>query len=288
LGDFFCNNRSCFDLHFPIYAILITFGSIATIFNQGLRYGWEIPVSACTFNYATEAFDFIDNLDYLASAEDVVDAVAKAFSLFGFENFVITGLPNPKERFEQVVLLKKWPMGWFDIYTKEDYVRLDPIIRLCRATTQPFEWSEAPYSRETESGAAEVMDRATDFRMKEGFCLPIHGINGYEACFSMSGVDLDLSSRTKPALHLMAMYAFERTRQLLKPSPNAGSGILTPRERETLIWAAAGKSAADTGDILGITERTVTAHIASACQKLDAVNKTQAVARALQYRLIGL
>ena len=44
----------------------------------------------------------------------------------------------------------------------------------------------------------------------------------------------------------------------------------------------------DTGDILGITERTVTAHIASACQKLDAVNKTQAVARALQYKLIGL
>jgi len=86
----------------------------------------------------------------------------------------------------------------------------------------------------------------------------------------------------------MAMYAFERTRQLLKPSPNSGSGILTPRERETLIWAAAGKSAADTGDILGITERTVTAHITSACQKLDAVNKTQAVARALQYRLIGL
>ncbi len=67
-----------------------------------------------------------------------------------------------------------------------------------------------------------------------------------------------------------------------------GSDLLTPRERETLLWAAAGKSASDTGDILGITERTVTAHIVSACQKLDAANKTQAVARALQYRLITL
>ncbi len=28
----------------------------------------------------------------------------------------------------------------------------------------------------------------------------------------MSGTDLDLSSRTKPALHLMSMYAFERIR----------------------------------------------------------------------------
>ncbi len=245
-------------------------------------------MSGRNFDYATETFDFIDGLDDLTKPGDIVDTAARTFSLFGFENFIITGLPNPRERFEHVVLLKKWPKGWFDIYSKADYVRSDPIIRLCRSTSQPFEWSEAPYDRSTEPKAAEVMDRATDFRMKNGFCLPIHGINGYEACFSMSGVDLDLSPRTKPALHLMSMYAFERARQLLKPSPFMGAGALTAREREALIWAAAGKSAADTGDILGITERTVTAHIASACQKLDAVNKTQAVARALQYKLIGL
>ncbi len=240
-----------------------------------------------SLDYAAEAFDFIGRLEELPSVQDVIDEMAKSFSLFGFENFIITGLPNLKERFDQVVLLKKWPIGWFDIYAKEDYVRADPIIRLCRNTVQPFEWSDAPYDREKEPRAAEVMDRATDFRMRDGFCLPIHGINGYEACFSMSGVDLDLSSRTKPALHLMAMYAFERARQLLAPIQRS-TDMLTPREREALMWAAAGKSAADTGDILGITERTVTAHIVSACQKLDAVNKTQAVARALQHKIISL
>jgi len=245
-------------------------------------------VSRPSFDHATEAFDFIGKLENLPSSQEIMEESAKSFALFGFENFIITGLPNPKERFEQVVLLKKWPMGWFEIYSKEDYVRVDPVIRLCRNTVQPFEWSEAPFDRDREPRAAEVMDRATDFRMKDGFCLPIHGISGYEACFSMSGVNLDLSSRTKPALHLMAMYAFERTRQLLNPLPCRGADLLTPREREALMWAAAGKSAADTGDILGITERTVTAHIASACQKLDATNKTQAVARAMQYRLIQI
>ncbi|PVE22855.1 transcriptional regulator [Microvirga sp. KLBC 81] len=241
-----------------------------------------------SFDHATEAFEFIGRLDDLASVQDVINEISKSFSLFGLENFIITGLPNLKERFDQVVLLRKWPIGWFEIYAKEDYVRVDPVIRLCRNTVQPFEWSEAPFDREKEPRAAEVMNRATDFRMKDGFCLPIHGINGYEACFSMSGVDLDLSPRTKPALHLMAMYAFERARQLLDPLPYRGAGLLTPREREALMWAAAGKSAADTGDILGITERTVTAHIVSACQKLDATNKTQAVARALQYKLIQI
>jgi len=245
-------------------------------------------VSQQSFDFATEAFAFIEKLDQISSVQDVVDEIAKSFSLFGFENFIITGLPGIRERFDDVVLLRKWPAGWFEIYTREDYVRVDPVIRLCRSTAQPFEWSEAPFDREREPRAGEVMDRATDFRMRNGFCLPVHGINGYEACFSMSGVDLDLTSRTKPAIHLMAMYAFERARQILDPRPREDANLLTPREREALMWAAAGKSAADTGDILGITARTVTAHIVSACRKLEATNKTQAVARALQYRLIRI
>jgi len=245
-------------------------------------------VAGRVLDHATEAFAFIDELDRLFTADHVVDAMERSFSLFGFENFIVTGLPNPRERFEHMVLLKKWPAGWFEIYSKEDYVRVDPIIRLCRNTVQPFAWSEAPYDRAGDPRAAEVMDRATDFRMSEGFCLPIHGINGYEACLSMSGVDIDISSRTKPALHLMTIYAFERIRQLLSPTSLRSTGTLTLRERETLIWAAAGKSAADTGDILGITERTVTAHIVSACQKLGAANKTQAVARAIHHRLIRI
>lgn len=244
------------------------------------------PVPHQSYAHAAEAFDFIGRIDNFTSSEEIMDAIAKSFAIFGFENFIITGLPSPRERFERVVLLKKWPIGWFDIYAKEDYVRADPVIRLCRNTVQPFEWSEAPYNREREPRAAEVMHRARDFRMTDGFCLPIHGIGGYEACFSMSGVDLDVPPRAKPALHLMSMYAFERVRQILDPLPCRKVDLLTPREREALVWAAAGKSAADTGDILGITERTVTAHIVSACQKLDATNKTQAVARALQYKLI--
>jgi LuxR family quorum sensing-dependent transcriptional regulator len=240
------------------------------------------------FDHAKEAFSFIETLDDLETPQDVINGMDKSFALFGFENFIITGLPNPRERFEHVVLLKKWPDGWFETYSKNDYVRADPIIRLCRNTVNPFSWSEASYDRVGEPKAAEVMDRATDFRMVEGFCLPIHGINGYEACLSMSGVDLDISSHTKPALHLMSMYAFERIRKLLSPSAFRGTNQLTLREREALVWAAAGKSAADTGAILGITERTVTAHIVSACQKLRAANKTQAVARAIHYRLIHI
>jgi hypothetical protein len=56
-------------------------------------------VSDRSFDHATEAFEFIERLDDLATPQDIVDAMEGSFALFGFENFIITGLPNPKERF---------------------------------------------------------------------------------------------------------------------------------------------------------------------------------------------
>jgi LuxR family transcriptional regulator, quorum-sensing system regulator BjaR1 len=223
----------------------------------------------------------------LTTIDDVISALERALGQFGFENFIIVGLPSPTERFEQMVVLRKWPAGWFELYAKEDYVRVDPVIRMCRNSVNPFEWSEAPYDPEREPKAHELMNRARDFRMPRGFTLPIHGLNGYETCFSMSGVHLDLTARTKPAIHLMALYAHERVRQLARPSAER-SNPLTPREREVLSWAAAGKSADETAEIPGITERTVRAHLESSFDKLGVFSKTHAVARAIKHGLISV
>jgi LuxR family quorum sensing-dependent transcriptional regulator len=241
-----------------------------------------------TFDYAAEAFDFVDGLEALNSIESVINSMERSLSLFGFENFILTGLPNPEQRFEQMVVLRKWPVGWFEVYASEDFVRVDPVIRMCRKTVNPFEWAEAPYNPETEPRAAEVMNRATEYRMPRGFSLPIHGMTGYEACFSMSGVNLELNSRTKPAIHLMALYAFERVRQLLAPEALEQQNPLTEREQEVLKWTAIGKTADEAAEIMGLSKRTVDEYSVRAARKLRAQNKTHAVVRAVQHRLIDL
>ena len=63
---------------------------------------------------------------------------------------------------------------------------------------------------------------------------------------------------------------------------------LAPREREVLQWAAHGKSAWETAQLLGLSERTVKFYIQRACSKLNAQNKTHAVATALARGLIQL
>jgi LuxR family quorum-sensing system transcriptional regulator SinR len=61
---------------------------------------------------------------------------------------------------------------------------------------------------------------------------------------------------------------------------------ITPREREVLRWAAAGKSYWEIAVILGITERTVRFFMSNARQKLDVVSNTQAIAEAVWRGLI--
>lgn len=61
---------------------------------------------------------------------------------------------------------------------------------------------------------------------------------------------------------------------------------LTPRELEVLTWVARGKTAWETAKILRISKRTVDEHVQSITAKLGAVNRTQAVAIALQNHII--
>lgn len=213
-------------------------------------------------------------------------AIERAFTSCGFETIIITGLPNPNQDFAAMVMAKRWPDEWFKLYTKNRYDRVDPVVRLCRKSSAPFEWSEAPYNPDAEPRAAEVMRRATDFRMSKGFITPIHGLEGFEAAISLGGQDVDLNARSKPALHLMSLYAFERVRKLMAAEYEPAVK-LTAREREVLSWAAEGKTSDDISAILHITRRTVEEHFVTAGRKLGSCNRTHAVAIAIRGKLIA-
>jgi DNA-binding NarL/FixJ family response regulator len=62
---------------------------------------------------------------------------------------------------------------------------------------------------------------------------------------------------------------------------------LSERERQVLRWTAAGKTSSETGTILGISARTVNFHVTSILLKLNAVNKTQAVVKAVMLDLLN-
>ncbi len=61
---------------------------------------------------------------------------------------------------------------------------------------------------------------------------------------------------------------------------------LTAREIQVLDWASKGKTAWEIANILSISERTVKYHLSKIYSKLNAVNRQQAVAIAVQYGIV--
>ena len=234
-----------------------------------------------TPSIAEAVFRFVETCDSLESVDDVLIALRGETDRLGISSFIVTGLPLPKRPLEPLVLLNAWPKGWYDRYIANDYFRIDPVGQHNFVTSSPFRWSEAQRGRVADK-VLVVMSEGAEFGLKDGYCVPIHSATGWQAAISFaSDRPLDLSRRDLAAAHMLAITAHGRVRILMGES-DIRRFTLTPREREVLTWAAAGKTAWETSTVLRISEATVISHLDNIRRKFNVANTTQAVTQALQ------
>ncbi len=238
-----------------------------------------------TRQWGRRALDFVDAVENL-NASGVVRLFENEIRACGFHAYIMAEIPQPGTALADVTLANGWPREWFDIYSRENLVAVDPVARLVASTVQPFEWSEARYDKDSEPAAHLVMTRATEFRLMDGYCIPMHYDEG-SAVVSLATEHLNIDPAARSAMQLIGIYAHNRIRSLASP-PRQQRGVLTDREREVLRWAAGGKTSWEISLILRISERTVKFHLVEASRKLNAVNRTSAVATALARGLIKL
>ena len=235
------------------------------------------------------AFDFVDDIERISDQHTLMDRFGRELDGYGYHAWLIASLPNLGMRGGSLAMLNGWPQGWTELYRQRDFVQSDPMVAHCFRSTAPFDWREAPYDPLGNPKAKEVMDRAVDFRMNEGFCVPVHTSDGYEAVVTMAGERLESAAQVRPALHLMALYAYGKAVELCIPERlPAAPGLLTRREREVLQWTAAGKTSWEISQILGVAESTIIAHIKAAAAKLDTPNRVATVVAALRRGEISL
>jgi len=86
-------------------------------------------------------------------------------------------------------------------------------------------------------------------------------------------------------LTYLSVHVFNRLTEI-RDLDNRATGALTDREIDCLNWTAAGKTSVEIAEILNLSEHTINHYLNRATKKLDTVNRTQAVARALRLGLI--
>lgn len=228
------------------------------------------------------AFEFVEGLERLGTAETVTAAFSAAVARFGFNSFTAAGLPLLNRPPQPLVLASTWPRAWLDRYFERKYLHIDPVCQAMRDATQPVLWADVPATLAKAEGVAAFMDEAKEMGLVDGYCVPVFSPAGWKSAVGLaSDRPVDLSKPTLAAVQFMAVHTLGRLRAVLAESLPVPVQ-LTVREREVLAWAAAGKSGRETAQLLDLAIGTVNFHLARSREKLNAVTTTQAVAVAVR------
>jgi LuxR family quorum sensing-dependent transcriptional regulator len=234
------------------------------------------------------ALDAIESIGRAETPSSVCGAMSDLTGSFGYNHICFLASSGRKEQsFDEKVVLKLWPKAWAEQYALSNYYAFDPVAPRIRERPESFTWAEINFSN-TDKVASSIMEiAATDYGLKQGLCVPVHGMNGYQAGVSLGGREVENTQEARAAIELVTMFGFNRL-TIIKSRQPASPAILTRREREVMNWVAAGKTAWATSAILKISEDTVNKMVSTAMQKLNVHTRAQAVAECIRRGEIDL
>ena len=191
------------------------------------------------------------------------------------------------DRFDAPFVRTTYPAEWVSRYLLRGYVNVDPVVAAGFDRSLPFEWSEL----EAGPGAIEMMQDAVLHGIgTQGYSVPVLDRFGRRALFSvnaaMNPTDWDaFVSERRVELHDVAHALHRRAVRELYGDENIPQ--LSAREREVLLWTARGKDYKMVAKVLNRSEHTIKGYLKTIRFKLDCSTIAQAVAKAIQLRIIS-
>jgi DNA-binding CsgD family transcriptional regulator len=208
----------------------------------------------------------------------------------GFDNFLygvqMSRASGPLPQF----LMRGTLADWRAHYEAQGYDRVDPLVSYSAMHYVPMLWNGTDYD---DPNALAMYQEGLAFGIKSGLVFPMHGPNIKIAYINLISSEPTIGHKfdqiaTLGSAQLLACYlheAFQKLENLVAVS-EFDNRPLSRREIQCLQWSAEGKTSLEIARILALSERTIVFHLTNAALKLGAVNRRQAVVRAMALGLI--
>jgi len=221
------------------------------------------------------------------SEQRVFEEVAEIVRTIGFQ-YCSFGLHLPSVgREARDLWFTNYPQPWLqNRYFAHDFQTIDPVIKAALRSLAPVTWTEDHF--DDHPG----WEKAPSHGACHGWTLAMHGHYGETGLISYARNDPELRDDELDRIEgqlVWLSHAANGTIESIVARKDIEPLVqeLTAREREVLRWTAAGKTSYEIGVILSISARTVNFHVTSILGKMRAVNKTQAVVKAVLFDLLG-
>jgi len=222
------------------------------------------------------------------SFAELKQSIGLATKQLGFQYFLYRGrFPDLRTKVYEFHL-ESCPDGWQCDAVGSNVV-LDPLYRRALREVTPIYWRElVPYEPAWIASARRC-------GLATGVTLPVHGPDGRWSSLSLvknrGGAEVERYIRAALGrCQLLAVFVHDVAHRIIKNQVElafpveqckAESWGLTERERDCLMWIAAGKTTAEVARTLSLAERTIVFHLANARRKLGVTNSYHAIMKAV-------
>jgi DNA-binding CsgD family transcriptional regulator len=230
----------------------------------------------------------LKEISTLTTQFDVLRFLKKTTELFRARAFIVLRVPSVTTNAIQAAsVITSWPSELLTKYDAEGLLQTSTAVHHIRRSSLPINIDvhhlNADLAGDRKNRIVELFEK---YRMPRGAFFPVCDPAGDRGGIGFSGDRGVFSSCEMLQLHMICTHVFERLYHVGRQDQKAGED-LTQREIDCLNWTAAGKTSVEISDILSLSEHTVNHYLNRATKKLDTVNRTQAVAKALRMGIIA-
>ncbi|WP_431319990.1 LuxR C-terminal-related transcriptional regulator [Rhizobium sp. YTU87027] len=212
--------------------------------------------------------------------------LVKVARAYGFRHITLMLAPAPESVLLKTLLIEtSLPSAYFNQFDRARIMRFPMLSMGMGDSALPRSWSLSDNSC-AYTFPNELNKLQHEFGIPTGVALPAYTRNGERILFWLAGDrpvlgQTELNELAMVTLHLLDAYHRTKQSKVTEHTP------LSAREREVVRWTAQGKTSIEIGQILSLSDHTVNAYMTSAIKKLDCVNRTQLVAKAIRMKLIN-
>lgn len=232
-----------------------------------------------SFDRANDYFRYFSEVATDAELADLLDELTREM---GFAYFALTHHVDIRRNPDKAIRLLNYPGEWVEYYDAHSLGVSDPVHRASHVTNLAFAWSKIPDLIALTPRDRDILAMGGHNGIGDGFTVPAH-IPGesHGSCTFANPAGIPLPGDQLPLAQLIGQYAFDTARRLWQVRPAEPVAALTERQKECVVWVAAGKTDWEISQILGIAEETVADHLKHARDRYGGGNRTTLVARTL-------
>ena len=231
--------------------------------------------------------DYVADIGGFKTQFDVFRFMKRLTEHYGARAFMVLNLPSATSLdLSSNSIITNWPADLIAEYDQVALLASSPVLTRLRTATAPFAFDIEHVAKERDARTTELSRSMFErYRMPRGAYFPVHDASGMRGAVSFSGDRGPFSPAEMMELMYLSIHVYNRLAEI-RELDNRATDMLTEREIDCLNWTAAGKTSVEIAEILGLSEHTINHYLNRATKKLDAVNRTQAVAKALRLGLI--